>query len=147
MKFNIPTPQSPTDSEMKIIADKWWENHKGINFICWPDILVKNSFDISICKTDTDFVNDLISLEDNKYKNIDSVRQRFFDAIEPSLIKMNCKDSFFIKLISRSPKDYLADEFAPIPFSTELVLKLIFLNKLPKEKPIYRICTFVLGHR
>ncbi len=108
--FKIPHTVPPTDEQMKVISERWWSTLSGVSFMSWTDKLKQNSFAFEICKTEMGFLNELLLLEDTKGKNIDLVRQQFANAIEPALKKMNCEDSFFIKLISRSPKDYLSDE-------------------------------------
>lgn len=107
--IKIPKPILPTNKEMKSVANEWWRHHLGINFGDWNDTLRANSFEYRICPIPCELIHELITVQDNGGKGIESTIDKYKAIILPKLKEMNCEDSFFIKLISRSPKDSLAD--------------------------------------
>lgn len=94
----------PTEERMINVAAGWWENHKGINFLDWNKELIENTIPFEICHFDRKFVENYFGVMDGKYKFEDLVND-LYKILIPALNKFNCKDKFFLKLISRSPKD------------------------------------------
>lgn len=108
-KFKIPEPILPTESEMKSIANNWWQHHVGVNFGDWNEALRKNSFEYRICSISRELIEETIAIFDNGSKGIDALIEKYEIIIRPVLKELKCEDFFFFKLISRSPKDSLAD--------------------------------------
>ncbi len=107
---NLPKPQIPTDEEIIEIANDWWKHHIGINFGDWNDTLRYNTFEYKIIPMSKDLIEMMIQVWNGKEGVIESLYQAFDKLISPSLKEMNCENCFFIKTISRSPKDIMADE-------------------------------------
>ncbi len=115
MNFKIPKITPPTEEQLKEIYTDWWKIHKGINFLDWNETLLKHSYPLKICKMPLDLVNNTLDMADGNgtiYRLIDD----YIPIIAPALKELNCEESFFIKLITRSPKDFLDDfELKSIP--------------------------------
>ena len=110
MKYKITLPVIPTDKEMEVIASKWWENHIGINFADWNDKLREYTFGYRVIPIDSDFINELLKIADGDRSNINTTFQKFVHLVSPALKEMDCEESFFLKLITRSPKDIMAND-------------------------------------
>ncbi len=121
MRFKIQTPIPPTEEQMTEIATEWWKIHVGINFLDWNETLLKHTYPIKICKIPVDLIQKTLEIADGKgsiYRLIDE----YAPIIKPALIELNCEESFFIKLITRSPKDFLDDfELKSIPESVNAI--------------------------
>lgn len=109
-KFSIPPPKVPTEKEMKAIAVNWWRHHEGINFADWNDTLRENTFPFKIIPLPKRLINDHIQAMDSKREKMKDVIKGYAKLLRQPLKELNCKHHFFIKLITRSPKDFLADE-------------------------------------
>lgn len=107
--FKIPMPKVPTDDEMIEVATRWWEHHKQINFGDWNQSLKDNTFEFRLCTLPKELVEKVIGLMDGKKEFYPSVVKEYGELITPLLKELNCENKFFIKLITRSPKDSLAD--------------------------------------
>jgi hypothetical protein len=101
----IPTPRVPTEEEMKITADKWWLHHVGINFIDWNQTMRDNSYPFELIYWSPSLIDETIDIIDSGLASIDHLVDKYTALLAPALEKLNCKNSFFIKTISRSPKD------------------------------------------
>jgi hypothetical protein len=106
----IPKPVLPTEEEMKMVATKWWEHHKGVNFHDWNDTMRNNSFDYRVCKLPSELIKRTIELMDGKKFGFDQLIDDYDKIIQPALSEMDCQNGFFVKTISRSPKDALANK-------------------------------------
>jgi hypothetical protein len=95
---------------MKAIALNWWRHHEGINFADWNDILRENTFPFKIIPLPKRLINDHIQAMDGKPEKMKDVIKGYAKLLRQPLKQLDCKHHFFIKLISRSPKDTLADE-------------------------------------
>lgn len=85
------------------IAKDWFSVHDGLKMLDWNKSLISKSFPFECIKLPIDLVEDMLKNKD-----------RFDDfsiILNPILEKLGCQNSFFIKLITRSPKDYLDDNF------------------------------------
>jgi len=100
MGYNIPKPIMPSKEQLLESAKEWWKIHEKINFLEWNDILKINSYPFKYFKITSDLILDVLN-----GKNVESVLNIF----EEEIYKSGWKNSYFIKLITRSPKDYLDD--------------------------------------
>lgn len=101
-KFNITFP---TEEELKVSAKKWFEPLKNIGLNKWNSILIDNSFPFEIYPIKENIIDILIS---DGNANLDEAIEYFNSIIG----KSKFESPYFIKLISRSPKDYLYDNMA-----------------------------------
>ncbi len=115
MNFKIPTPTLPTKEQIMEVATDWWKIHVGINFLDWNDTLLKHSYPLKPCKIPLSLVEKTLGMADCK-GTIEELSNLYAPIILPALTELNCQESFFIKLITRSPKDFLDDfEIKSIP--------------------------------
>lgn len=103
MNFKIPDYKELTDDEKFVMSDKWFTPHKGINPMEWNDILKENTFPLHLLKLPKELAIDMVNGKD--------VSNDFCLILDAFLAVHNLKDSFFIKLITRSPKDFLDENF------------------------------------
>lgn len=112
--IKIPKPIMPTQEEMEAYANKWWERQADVSFHAWNDVLMSHSFDMRIVMFPTPLIESVLALTDggkqSREQRLPQVVIAFEELIKKPLIDMGCEGSFFFKLISRSPKDYLADD-------------------------------------
>ncbi len=106
MEINIPTPVPPTEEEMIDVATRWWKHQYGVNFLEWYPALRDVSYPIRVVKLPVSLIDKILSLADSQKAFIEVVNE-CYDIINPELKKLGCEKSFFIKLITRSPKDFL----------------------------------------
>lgn len=104
--MKIPTPQLPTEEQMIRTSVKWWSDQKGITFHDWNDTLNNNSYPYELIKFDKTAIQDIINLYDGK-GSIDTVKKHFETLLADKIDKFG--NGFFLKLNSRSPKDFLFD--------------------------------------
>lgn len=106
MDFKIPHPKIPTRLELLPIERVWYSKLKGVKFGDWNKTLRDNSYPIFQFKLDWRKIRFLLA--DGKYDN----KQFDFlaEEIDAHLNKQGWRGNFFIKLESRSPKDYLYDD-------------------------------------
>ena len=96
----------PTEEEMIESASHWWELHKEINFNDWNDTLLKHSFPLYIIKIPKDLFSQTIELLDGHTEETFNKVVKEYEL----LLGDKVSNSFFAKLITRSPKDFLYDE-------------------------------------
>ncbi len=115
MKFKIPPTAFPTQERLIEISAEWWKIHVGINFLDWNETLLKHSYPLKVCKMPAELVEKTIAMADGKW-TIEELSNLYTPIVLPALKELNCEESFFIKLITRSPKDMLDDfEITTIP--------------------------------
>lgn len=101
----------PTDEEMTVVAKEWWARQADVSFHAWNDVLKKHSLDMRIVPLPVSLIHSTLELSDGgREQKLPAVILSFAELIRQPLIKMDCSDYFFCKLISRSPKDWLADD-------------------------------------
>lgn len=105
-EFVIPTPTMPTDEQMKEVAERWWSTQAGVNFLDWNSELLKNTLPLEIVKIPVALIDATLALADFN-GTAKEVTAAYAEILSPVLKKLDCENSFFIKLISRSPKDVL----------------------------------------
>ena len=109
MNFNFDfTP--PTTEEMIESTQKWWAEQKHVNFLDWNEVMLKHTFPLKICSMTSINCEQIINEAYNGRPKDSNVNEQIRQAIEPALVELNCENNFFFKFISRSPKDYLADD-------------------------------------
>jgi hypothetical protein len=108
MSFKIIAPTPPTNDRMVEIATDWWKIHKGINFLEWNETLLQHTYPLNACKIPSDLVQKTLDIVDGK-GTLEELSNLYAPIIQPALTELNCEENFFIKLITRSPKDFLCD--------------------------------------
>lgn len=106
---------APSNEELDRMAQEWWKNHIGINFLDWNKILIQNTIPFRFIRLNKDLVTRMFNLTSKKDNNryhtqIKPTISEFKTLLDPILEDPNYKNGFFIKLISRSPKDYLTND-------------------------------------
>lgn len=96
------------EERQKEMALEWWSNNNGISFCDWPEELLKYSYPLKLVHLPKDLIEKLIMGTMTDEREI-QVIQEYEKLLEPALKEMGYPDKFFVKLISRSPKDYLAN--------------------------------------
>lgn len=99
--MEINNPRTPDKSEIFKISTDWFSVHKHINMLDWSDKLKSLSFPFKYFKIPSDMAVDMVNGIDR--------RNDFKTICEDALIDSGWNKSFFVKLITRSPKDYLYD--------------------------------------
>lgn len=102
-KFIIPPVKLPTKEEIDKISKRWFSVHEGIHMLEWNNNLKSVSMPFEAVKLPPDWAEDTVNRKDRC--------DDFIKLVGPALKKLGCEDSFFIKLITRSPKDYLDENF------------------------------------
>lgn len=97
----------PTQGEIQISSNNWWSNLDGVTFLDYSDELKQKTFPFELIKFSKSDINSIVNLFEGK-TTIENVKVIFENILYESISKH--KEGFFIKLISRSPKDFLFDE-------------------------------------
>lgn len=116
--MKIPIPAIPTDEEMERIAKKWWLYHFGVNFLDWNEALNSHTIPYRVVKIPKKLVAETFQMENNEKVNYEKIVREYTALLAPALVEMGCEGNFFIKTISRSPKDYLSDGGKPIALTS-----------------------------
>lgn len=95
-EFTPPTPEQLLQD-----AQDWWKIHEKLNFLEWNDVLKENSYPFYSFQINPDLIKN--ALEHNETAEISRIFEREIEA-------SGYAGSFFLKLITRSPKDYLDGE-------------------------------------
>lgn len=98
----IKIPKLPSESRMEEIAKEWFNVHSKINFFEWNDVLKNNSYPFHSFKIDGQLCIDCL--------NSVGGHNEITEIINSEVKKSGWENSFFIKLITRSPKDFLDGE-------------------------------------
>ncbi len=95
-------PILPSEDSLIIYSKNWWKHHEHINMMEWNDKVKESSFEFKIIDIPLHIIN--LMLKDNtNTKELNTINNYFIE----SLKGYKHIDSFFAKLITRSPKDYL----------------------------------------
>lgn len=108
----LPEFTLPTHEQLQKSAEDWWKIHAKINFLEWNNVLKENSYPLYSFKISPDLIKN--ALEHNGTQEITSVFEREIEA-------SGYAGSFFLKLITRSPKDYLDGESFELKNAREAV--------------------------
>jgi hypothetical protein len=102
----IPAPKLPTEEEMRSVSERWWASHFGVNFLDWNEVLLSHTLPLETCKIPVWLIDATLELIDGK-GDISKVAAACEPLLSNPLKKLQCEESFFLKLITRSPKDVL----------------------------------------
>ena len=109
--FKIPDLVMPSEEELQDYANNWWERQAKVSFHGWNDVLKSHSYDYRICPLPSDIIRQTLDMTEKFSEDKLNALILAYDAIiHDALVQLHCESSYFAKLISRSPKDYLADE-------------------------------------
>lgn len=103
--MNIVPPKIPTDQEMIKIAEFWWEDFIGINFLDYNEKMVQNTMPFHTIKVSSDKIKDLLEATDRGGLAVQEAARSIEAEIYRRFRTIPYKNDFFIKLITRSPKD------------------------------------------
>lgn len=117
--FKIPKPVVPSTEEMQCIAVEWWRKHEHINMLEWNDVLVANTFPFECVKVPKELTEQTIGM--TKRIDINYLVNGYEPLLIPALEKLGCSKNFFIKTVSRSPKDFLYKDDTSKPNSLSSV--------------------------
>lgn len=122
-KFVIPEPRIPTPKEMRGVALDWWKNLEPVAFTSYPRELYKHCIPYLVWKgtpyQNLKFMESIEAFHErgggNLLKAIETLGNirnipTGDNLSPPTKIEGVIRHPFFVKLISRSPKDYLAEE-------------------------------------
>lgn len=101
----IKAPRLSTTEEMTQVATRWWEDHKGINFLDYNDRMVKNTLPFHTIKVSPEKIKKLLKATDFGKLAVDGVIAEIGKEVDLQFREIPCKNDFFFKLITRSPKD------------------------------------------
>lgn len=108
MDFKIPKPILPTDEEMREAALEWKKKDEYINMPSWSEKLRQFSYPFYAFPLSKKIMDCIVEYENPKNKELayELVESEFAEKLK----KLGLYDKHFMKLISRSPKDYTYDE-------------------------------------
>ncbi len=93
--------------ELEANAEREFEPNLGVNFKDWNDVLVKNTYPFKLVPISREDIR--ILTQDNPQAT--NVSNKLKEDLQSALKELKCENSFFIKLITRSPKDFLDGNF------------------------------------
>lgn len=105
--FKLPKIVMPTDEQMTVSANRWWDAIKEVSFCHWNETLLGSGFELSMIPIRKDLI--VLTLDGFDGKNIPEIKERWRTFLN-SHIEQFSKSGFFFKLMSRSPKDSNMDE-------------------------------------
>ena len=111
IKYKIPKPVMPTQEELEDASAKWWDNLKDVSVHVYYDKLSQHMFPLKMVTIPDRIIKELPKVEamkeDDRFQTMAELQHVFGYCISPALLQLGCSRRFFIKLMSRSPKDYL----------------------------------------
>ncbi len=101
----IEKPTLPTAEQMKLVAKGWWRELGPVSFLAYNTELLDHAIPLELIKLPVNVIESILS------DNAVSTESIFNEFLQPSMFDIHQKfgDELFVKLITRSPKDYLAD--------------------------------------
>lgn len=114
----------PSDREIKTNAKNWFKNLYGVKFSDWNKELLQHTYPLEYATLEED---ELLYLVDGQPKYSKDTIIKKIEIVLDTLKKQGYK-SFFPKMISRSPKDYLVREdntMTPLKSAFEIGVALI----------------------
>lgn len=107
-KFKFPALRMPSEEELTKFSETWWAEQKDTSFYAWNDTLRALSFPLHTIPIPRDVVRKMLDVVDSGTGEGFPEIVKIFEALTDRILA-EVGVPFFVKLISRSPKDYLAE--------------------------------------
>lgn len=107
--MKIKFPKIPTDEHMALIAEDWYKPLEGLTLLDYSDELLKHTFPFKSVKLDNELINLILNIADSRVSRLIDT-DLYVKWIQTTKHLFEGHNEVFIKLNSRSPKDYLLNE-------------------------------------
>ena len=140
--IKIKPPRELTKEEQYRISENWFKPLEGVCFQDWNDTLRKASYPINFHRLPKEKIRPMIDLMYDSKGDIETI----MELVSPHFDIPNYDNGFFIKLISRSPKDWsdklqffnLKDAMQAVLNSMRCFDDLVMLSRLDCDNFITR---------